>query len=179
MIEVAGAHGGAEHAARIDQVAWSHRTDEWVRRTVKSGHGTSASSLSGPRIATPKPTGICLPPRHCGRKRRSGPRFSVIWSRSLRLVGGKQTARSQLPPQIKKIEVLYGATGKVVVRYQLVAVVLGVDRITGQRSKVRRRFRDSNGKHARSWVSYPSDVDGLCSPVRAPAPPVHRGNGWR
>jgi hypothetical protein len=49
-------------------------------------------------------------------------------------------ARSQLPPQIKKIEVLDRETGKKVVRYQLVADV-GVDRITGQRSKVRRRFK--------------------------------------
>ncbi len=49
-------------------------------------------------------------------------------------------ARNQLPPQIKKIEVLDHKTGKRVVRYQLVADA-GVDRITGQRSQVRRRFK--------------------------------------
>jgi len=49
-------------------------------------------------------------------------------------------ARNQLPPQIKKIEVLDRKTGKKVVRYRLV-VDAGVDRITGQRSQFRRRFK--------------------------------------
>jgi hypothetical protein len=48
--------------------------------------------------------------------------------------------RNQLPPQIKKIEVLDRKTGKKVVRYRLV-VDTGVDRITGQRSRFRRRFK--------------------------------------
>jgi len=49
-------------------------------------------------------------------------------------------ARNPLPPQIKKIDVLDRKTGKKVVRYLLLADV-GLDRITGQRIQVRRRFK--------------------------------------
>jgi len=47
--------------------------------------------------------------------------------------------RQQLPPQIKRISVLDRATGKQVVRYQLV-VDTGVDPATGKRRQIRRRF---------------------------------------
>lgn len=49
------------------------------------------------------------------------------------------TRRQQLPPQIKRISVLDRATGKQVVRYQLV-VDTGVDPDTGKRRQIRRRF---------------------------------------
>lgn len=49
-------------------------------------------------------------------------------------------ARNPLPPQIKKIDVLDRKTGRKVVRYLLLADV-GLDRITGQRVQVRRRFK--------------------------------------
>jgi integrase len=48
-------------------------------------------------------------------------------------------ARQQLPPQIKKIEVLDRKTGKMVVRYQL-TVDAGIDTQTGKRRQVRRRY---------------------------------------
>jgi len=49
-------------------------------------------------------------------------------------------AGNQLPPEIRKVEALDRRTGKKVVRYQLVADA-GVDRITGHRIRVRRRFK--------------------------------------
>jgi integrase len=48
-------------------------------------------------------------------------------------------SRNQLPPQIKKIEVLDRKTGKPVVRYQL-RVDGGVNAATGQREQVKRRY---------------------------------------
>ncbi len=60
-------------------------------------------------------------------------------------------SRQQLPPQIKRLEVLDRKTGKPVVRYQ-VTVDAGTDPIAGQRRQVRRRFntervaRDELGK---------------------------------
>ena len=47
--------------------------------------------------------------------------------------------RQQLPPQIKKIDVLDRKTGKTVVRYQL-TVDAGVNPSTGKRQQVRRRY---------------------------------------
>jgi integrase len=49
------------------------------------------------------------------------------------------STRQQLPPQIKKVEVLDRSTGKKVVRYQ-VTVDAGHDTETGRRRQVRRRF---------------------------------------
>jgi integrase len=49
------------------------------------------------------------------------------------------TARRQLPPQIKKIEVLDRKTGKTTVRYQL-TVDSGINAETGKRQQVRRRY---------------------------------------
>ena len=48
-------------------------------------------------------------------------------------------SRQQLPPQIKKVEVLDRKTGKPAVRYQ-VTVDAGSDPITGRRQQVRRRY---------------------------------------
>jgi integrase len=48
-------------------------------------------------------------------------------------------ARNQLPPQIRKVEVLDRRTGKTVVRYQL-RVDGGVNPETGQRQQTKRRF---------------------------------------
>ena len=48
-------------------------------------------------------------------------------------------SRRQLPPQIKKVEVLDRRTGKTVVRYQL-TVDAGVSPETGKRQQVRRRY---------------------------------------
>jgi integrase len=48
-------------------------------------------------------------------------------------------ARQQLPPQIKKVEVLDRRTGKLVVRYQ-VTVDAGINPETGKRQQVRRRY---------------------------------------
>ena len=47
--------------------------------------------------------------------------------------------RQQLPPQIRKIEVLDRKAGKTVVRYQL-TVDAGVNPDTGKRQQVRRRY---------------------------------------
>lgn len=58
--------------------------------------------------------------------------------------------RQQLPPQIKKIEVLDRKTGKSTVRYQL-TVDAGVDPISGQRRQVRRRY--ATEKLARDGLS--------------------------
>jgi hypothetical protein len=49
------------------------------------------------------------------------------------------STRQQLPPQIKKIQVLDRSTGKTVVRYQ-VTVDAGHNPETGRRRQVRRRF---------------------------------------
>jgi integrase len=48
-------------------------------------------------------------------------------------------SRQQLPPQIKKIEVLDRKSGKIVVRYQL-TVDAGISSETGKRQQVRRRY---------------------------------------
>lgn len=55
--------------------------------------------------------------------------------------------RRQLPPQIRKIEVLDRKTGKTVVRYQL-RVDGGVNPETGQRQQVKRRFDTEKGARA-------------------------------
>jgi integrase len=59
-------------------------------------------------------------------------------------------ARNQLPPQIKKVEVLDRKTGKTVVRYQL-TVDSGIDPLTGKRRQVRRRY--ATEKLARDGLS--------------------------
>jgi Arm DNA-binding domain len=48
-------------------------------------------------------------------------------------------SRRQLPPQIKKVEVLDRKSSKTVVRYQL-TVDAGVEPETGKRQQVRRRY---------------------------------------
>ena len=58
--------------------------------------------------------------------------------------------RQQLPPQIRKVEVLDRKTGKTVVRYQL-RVDGGVNPATGQRQQVKRRF--TTEKQARDALS--------------------------
>ena len=58
--------------------------------------------------------------------------------------------RRQLPPQIKKVEVLDRTSGKSVVRYQL-TVDAGVNRDTGKRQQVRRRY--STEKQARDALA--------------------------
>ena len=55
--------------------------------------------------------------------------------------------RQQLPPQIKKIEVLDRATGKKVTRYQLV-VDAGADPETKKRRQIRRRFTTEKAARA-------------------------------
>ena len=57
------------------------------------------------------------------------------------------TKRQQLPPQIKKITVTNRATGKPVVRYQVV-VDAGVDPETKKRKQVRRRFTTEKAARA-------------------------------
>ena len=59
-------------------------------------------------------------------------------------------ARTQLPPQIKKIDVADRATGKTVVRYQ-VTTDAGIDPATGRRRQTRRRFPTE--KAARAYLS--------------------------
>jgi integrase len=59
-------------------------------------------------------------------------------------------ARNQLPPQIKKVEVLDRKTGKMVVRYRL-TVDAGVNPSTGKRQQVRRHF--STEKEARGELA--------------------------
>lgn len=48
-------------------------------------------------------------------------------------------SRQQLPPQIKKVQIVERATGKKVVRYQL-TVDAGINPVTGKRQQIRRRF---------------------------------------
>ena len=48
-------------------------------------------------------------------------------------------SRRQLPPQIKKVEVIDRKTAKTVVRYQ-VTVDAGINPETGKRQQVRRRY---------------------------------------
>lgn len=74
--------------------------------------------------------------------------------------------RQQLPPQIKKIEVLDRKTGKRVGRYQ-VTVDAGVDPGTGKRRQVRRRY-DSE-RRARDALAEITDaaVQGTFVPQRA------------
>jgi hypothetical protein len=48
-------------------------------------------------------------------------------------------SRWQLPPQIKKVEILDRETAKTVVRYQL-TLNSGVSQLTGKRQQVRRRY---------------------------------------
>ena len=55
--------------------------------------------------------------------------------------------RQQLPPQIKKIEVVDRSTGKKVVRYQ-VTVDAGRDPETGRRRQIRRRFTSEKDARA-------------------------------
>src|ERR1700677_1910696 len=63
-------------------------------------------------------------------------------------------SRNQLPPQIKKIEVLERKTGKPVVRYQL-RVDGGVNAATGQRQQVKRRY--ATEREARDALAKISD----------------------
>ncbi|MCH9668943.1 MAG: site-specific integrase [Actinomycetia bacterium] len=63
--------------------------------------------------------------------------------------------RQQLPPQIKKIDVLDRKTGKAVVRYQLTCEA-GLDPQTGKRRQVRRRY--STEKEARRALNEISDA---------------------
>src|SRR5215208_2484268 len=58
--------------------------------------------------------------------------------------------RQQLPPQIKKVEVLDRKSGKTVVRYQ-VTVDAGINPETGKRQQVRRR--DATEKLARDALA--------------------------
>ena len=58
--------------------------------------------------------------------------------------------RQQLPPQIKKLEVVDRKTGKTVVRYQL-TLDSGVNPLTGKRQQVRRRY--ATEKQARDALS--------------------------
>lgn len=60
------------------------------------------------------------------------------------------TRRQQLPPQIRKIEVKDRSTRKIVVRYQ-VTVDAGINRETGKRRQIRRRF--ATEKAARDELS--------------------------
>ncbi|MCV7175455.1 tyrosine-type recombinase/integrase [Mycolicibacterium sphagni] len=62
--------------------------------------------------------------------------------------------RQQLPPQIKKIEVVDRKTGKTVVRYQL-TVDAGTNHETGRRQQVRRRY--TTEKAARDALSEVGD----------------------
>ncbi len=64
-------------------------------------------------------------------------------------------ARQQLPPQIKKVEVLDRKTGKEVVRYELVCDA-GVDPQTGKRRQIRRRH--ATEKEARRALSEIADA---------------------
>lgn len=64
------------------------------------------------------------------------------------------SSRQQLPPQIQKIEVCDRTTGKTVVRYQ-VRVDAGIDRLTGTRRQVRRRFKTE--REAREELGKVSD----------------------
>ncbi|SCX32909.1 tyrosine-type recombinase/integrase [Mycolicibacterium fluoranthenivorans] len=59
-------------------------------------------------------------------------------------------SRQQLPPQIKKVDVLDRKTGKMVVRYQL-TVDSGLDPASGKRRQVRRRY--ATEKMARDALS--------------------------
>lgn len=58
--------------------------------------------------------------------------------------------RQQLPPQIRKVEVLERTSGKTVVRYEL-RVDGGIDPVTGQRRQVKRRF--ASEKQARDALA--------------------------
>jgi Arm DNA-binding domain len=63
-------------------------------------------------------------------------------------------SRQQLPPQIKKVEVLDRRTGKPVVRYQ-VTVDAGENPATGKRQQVRRRY--ATEKQARDALAEITD----------------------
>jgi hypothetical protein len=58
--------------------------------------------------------------------------------------------RQQLPPQIRKVEVLDRKSGKTVVRYQL-TLDSGVNPLTGKPQQVRRRY--ASEKQARDALS--------------------------
>ena len=75
-------------------------------------------------------------------------------------------ARQQLPPQIKKIEVTDRKTGKTVLRYQ-VTVDAGLNRETGRRQQVRRRY--ATEREARAALAEVTDaaVQGTFVPRRA------------
>ncbi len=68
-------------------------------------------------------------------------------------------SRRQLPPQIKKIEVTDRKTGKPVVRYRL-TVDAGVNRETGKRQQVRRRYAtEKQARDALAEVSQQVSTD--------------------
>jgi integrase len=68
-------------------------------------------------------------------------------------------SRRQLPPQIKKVEVLDRRTGKTVVRYQL-TVDAGVSPETGKRQQVRRRYAtEKQARDALAEVSQLVSID--------------------
>ena len=66
-------------------------------------------------------------------------------------------SRRQLPPQIKKIEVVDRKTGKPAVRYQ-VTVDAGVNTETGKRQQVRRRY--ATEREARAALAEVTDAGG-------------------
>lgn len=74
-------------------------------------------------------------------------------------------ARQQLPPQIKKVEVLDRKSGKSVVRYQL-TVDAGINAETGKRQQVRRRY--ATEREARAALAEITDaaVQGTFVPRR-------------
>lgn len=76
------------------------------------------------------------------------------------------TTRRQLPPQIKKIEVVDRKAGKTVVRYQL-TVDAGVNAETGKRQQVRRRY--ATEREARAALAEVADAarEGTFVPRRA------------
>jgi Arm DNA-binding domain len=101
-------------------------------------------------------------------------------------------SRQQLPPQIRKVDVLDHKSGKTVVRYEL-RVDGGVNPVSGQRQQTKRRFNTE--KAARAALGEITDqattgtfvarsvltVDQLCTDGRPlqPAPDVRLEAGLR
>ena len=80
--------------------------------------------------------------------------------------------RQQLPPQIKKIEVIDRKTGKTVVRYRLAASA-GVNVETGKRQQVLRHY--ATEREARAALA---EITDAARPVCA-APGDHGARGLR
>ena len=66
-------------------------------------------------------------------------------------------SRRQLPPQIRKVEVLDRKAGKTVVRYQL-TVDAGTSAETGKRQQVRRRYPTEKAGPRRRWARSPQQA---------------------